>query len=44
MSAQENEAIGFDATFYLPTELKKMFAQFRVRPCGQDRRTRRVCS
>ena len=32
MSALENEAIGFDATFYLPTELKKMFAQFRVRP------------
>lgn len=32
MSVQENEAIGFDATFYLPTELKKMFAQFRVRP------------
>ena len=32
MTAQENEAIGFDATFYLPTELKKMFAQFRVRP------------
>jgi outer membrane lipoprotein-sorting protein len=34
MSAQENEAIGFDATFYLPTELKKMFAQFRVRPAA----------
>lgn len=32
MSALENEAAGFDATFYLPTELKKMFAQFRVRP------------
>lgn len=32
MSAQENEAAGFDATFYLPTELKKMFTQFRVRP------------
>ena len=32
MSAAENEAIGFDATFYLPTELKKMFAQLRVRP------------
>jgi photosynthetic reaction center cytochrome c subunit len=31
MSAPENEAIGFDATFYLPTELKKMFTQFRVR-------------
>jgi len=34
MSAPENEAIGFDATFYLPTELKKMFAQFRVRPAA----------
>jgi len=34
MSAAENEAIGFDATFYLPTELKKMFAQFRVRPAA----------
>jgi len=34
MTAQENEAIGFDATFYLPTELKKMFAQFRVRPAA----------
>jgi len=32
MSAPENEAFGFDSTFYLPTELKKMFAQFRVRP------------
>jgi photosynthetic reaction center cytochrome c subunit len=32
MSAPENEAIGFDAPFYLPAELKKMFAQFRVRP------------
>lgn len=32
MSAQENEAIGFDATFYLPLELKKMFNQLRVRP------------
>ena len=35
MSALENEAIGFDATFYLPTELKKMFAQFRVRPAAE---------
>jgi photosynthetic reaction center cytochrome c subunit len=35
MSAPENEAIGFDATFYLPTELKKMFAQFRVRPADK---------
>lgn len=34
MSAQENEAAGFDSTFYLPTELKKMFAQFRVRPAA----------
>jgi len=32
MTAQENDAINFDSTFYLPTELKKMFAQFRVRP------------
>jgi photosynthetic reaction center cytochrome c subunit len=35
MSAQENEAIGFDATFCLPTELKKMFAQFRVRTAAE---------
>jgi photosynthetic reaction center cytochrome c subunit len=35
MSAPENEAIGFDATFYLPTELKKMFTQFRVRPAAE---------
>jgi photosynthetic reaction center cytochrome c subunit len=35
MSAQENEAIGFDARFYLPTELKKMFAQFRVRTAAE---------
>jgi outer membrane lipoprotein-sorting protein len=34
MSAPENEAFGFDSTFYLPTELKKMFAQFRVRPAA----------
>ena len=32
MNPQENEAASFDAAFYLPTELKKMFAQFRVRP------------
>jgi photosynthetic reaction center cytochrome c subunit len=32
MNTQENEAASFDATFYLPTELKKMFAEFRVRP------------
>jgi photosynthetic reaction center cytochrome c subunit len=35
MSAPENEAISFDATFYLPSELKKMFAQFRVRPADK---------
>jgi hypothetical protein len=34
MSVLENEAFGFDSTFYLPTELKKMFAQFRVRPAA----------
>jgi photosynthetic reaction center cytochrome c subunit len=34
MSEPENEAIGFDATFYLPTELKKMFTQFRVQPAA----------
>jgi hypothetical protein len=27
----ENETIGFDATFYLPMKLKKMFAQFASR-------------
>jgi hypothetical protein len=32
MTAQENEAISFDAAFYLPLELKKMFNQLRVRP------------
>src|SRR5262249_15426494 len=32
MTAQEAEFIGFDASFYLPTDLKKMFTQFRVRP------------
>lgn len=32
MTAQEAEFIGFDATFYLPAEIKGMFAQFRVRP------------
>lgn len=30
MSPQEIEAASFDATFYLPLELKKMFSQFRV--------------
>jgi hypothetical protein len=32
MSVQENEAIGFDATFDLPLKLKTMFNQLRVRP------------
>jgi len=32
MNPQENDAISFDATFYLPVEIKKMYAQFRVRP------------
>jgi photosynthetic reaction center cytochrome c subunit len=32
MTAQENEAAGFDAMFYMPIEIKKMFTQFRVRP------------
>ncbi|HKT49324.1 MAG TPA: c-type cytochrome [Candidatus Angelobacter sp.] len=32
MTAQENEAASFDATFYLPSELKKIFTQFKVRP------------
>jgi len=35
MTAQENEASSFDATFHLPVELKKMFAQFRVRPADK---------
>ncbi|MGB9121300.1 MAG: c-type cytochrome [Candidatus Angelobacter sp.] len=35
MSEPESEAFGFDSTFYLPTELKKMFAQFRVRPAAE---------
>jgi outer membrane lipoprotein-sorting protein len=35
MTSQENEAINFDATFYLPSELKKMFTQFRVRPADK---------
>ncbi len=35
MSSAENEAIAFDANFYLPLELKKMFAQFRVRPADK---------
>jgi len=32
MEPSEIEAASFDATFYLPVELKKMFAQARVRP------------
>jgi photosynthetic reaction center cytochrome c subunit len=35
MTAQENDAINFDATFYLPSEIKKMFTQFRVRPADK---------
>ena len=32
MNSQETEAMRFDATFYLPLELKGMFKDFRVRP------------
>ena len=32
MNAQENEAVSFDATFYLATEIRKMFTKFVVRP------------
>jgi hypothetical protein len=32
MDPQEVDAFSFDATLHMPTELKKMFAQFRVRP------------
>ncbi|HLZ00370.1 MAG TPA: c-type cytochrome [Candidatus Angelobacter sp.] len=32
MTAAEAEAAQFDADFYLPLDLKKMFDQFRVRP------------
>ena len=39
MTAQEDEAINFDATFYLPTEIKKMFSQLRVRPSPKIGRT-----
>jgi hypothetical protein len=35
MSPQDNEAISFDATFYLPMEIKKMFNQLRVRPADK---------
>jgi hypothetical protein len=30
-----NEAIGFDAMFYLPTKLKKISAQFCIRPANK---------
>ncbi len=32
MTAQETDATSFDATFYLPVEIKTMFTQFFVRP------------
>jgi outer membrane lipoprotein-sorting protein len=32
MSRQETQAVSFDAAFRMPTALKTMFAQFRVRP------------
>ncbi len=32
MTSQETQAMRFDATFYLPLELKSMFKDFRVRP------------
>ncbi len=32
MDPSETEAVSFDAAFYLPLELKKMFTQMRVRP------------
>jgi photosynthetic reaction center cytochrome c subunit len=32
MTAQEVDAVSFDATFYLPVEIKTMFTQFFVRP------------
>lgn len=32
MSMPETEAISFDATFHMPTELRKMFTRFRVVP------------
>jgi photosynthetic reaction center cytochrome c subunit len=35
MTAQENEAVSFDATFYLPLDIRKMFTQFRVRPVAE---------
>lgn len=35
MDAAEVHAVSFDATFYLPLELRKMFTQFRVRPADR---------
>ncbi|HVG92764.1 MAG TPA: c-type cytochrome, partial [Alphaproteobacteria bacterium] len=35
MDPPEVETFSFDAALHLPTELKKMFAQFRVRPADQ---------
>ncbi|HKR93941.1 MAG TPA: c-type cytochrome [Candidatus Angelobacter sp.] len=35
MSAQEEEAASFDATFHLPLELKKMFTKLQVRPADK---------
>ena len=34
MDPQEVDAFSFDATLHMPTELKKMFTQFRVRPAA----------
>ncbi|MGZ4872708.1 MAG: c-type cytochrome [Candidatus Angelobacter sp.] len=35
MGPQEVDAFSFDATLHMPAELKKMFAQFRVRPADK---------
>ncbi|MGZ7074338.1 MAG: c-type cytochrome, partial [Candidatus Angelobacter sp.] len=35
MGSQEVDAFSFDATLHMPAELKKMFAQFRVRPADK---------
>ncbi|HEU4415934.1 MAG TPA: c-type cytochrome [Candidatus Angelobacter sp.] len=35
MTEQESDAASFDAQFYLPLEIKKMFTQFRVRPADK---------
>jgi hypothetical protein len=32
MTSQEVDAVSFDAAFHMPVEIKKMFAQLRVRP------------